>query len=607
MLLPPTPAWLLYGAGLSARGDNYTEWRSARTVALRYAGLWLIVSSKKTKPAAVAGPGAEAREKPIDKWDADDNKAMVMLLSSVHNDLTMSIASCDTSPEAWKHLGSRFDRDTGIASITLFRSRTNLRYADGDDPRLHLDEFHQRWTRMAKRCAGSSQSVAKVMKAMFVSDEVKGSFFLATLPDTIDHVIDNLGSRDVTKFVDIEPKIPDISDRHSPDADSSIASVAKQSAARGAKQNQGGAHGTRPATATASECSWCRKHNMTFIGHRNGAPNEKKTGAKLQKANNATTVEPSDDEEDEDSATEVAGFTAHYNHASNAAARATIDLTGSPLQSTRTTMINANSKRSRETLSAHAAIRRPSAIVPPTVWLLDTGASRHMTGCADDFVPLSPKQGRITVTGGIKLPIDGFGLVRLRYRMPDGSTKVFELTNVLYSSELYGTRLFSWSYVRHHHNLELHGKGNDVFITRNGTTALWARGHGTLAAAYKSKPGRPIDDPKRQPVVRGGGEAVHTADFLKNISSHAGDKLGRQIKDRRPSGDTFATPPTSPTPYISSCPTNWLPGQPQVATRSKPETMSPDLRSKSMKHEHLKVRQPPVLFTPFAHFHRLVS
>ncbi|KAH5707484.1 hypothetical protein HBI18_248510 [Parastagonospora nodorum] len=58
----------------------------------------------------------------------------------------MSIASCDTSPEAWEHLGSRFDRDTGNASITLFRSLTNLRYADGDDLRLHLDEFHQRWT-----------------------------------------------------------------------------------------------------------------------------------------------------------------------------------------------------------------------------------------------------------------------------------------------------------------------------------------------------------------------------------------------------------------------------------------------------------------------------
>ncbi|KAH3938347.1 hypothetical protein HBH53_263850 [Parastagonospora nodorum] len=220
---------------------------------------------------------------------------------------------------------------------------------------------------------------------------------------------------------------------------------------------------------------------------RNGAPKDKRPGAKRQKANNATAAESSDDEDDDDSATEVVGFTAQYR-ATNAAAGATIDLTGSPPQSTRTTLINANGKRSRETVSAHAAIRRPSAIDPPTVWLLDTGASRHMTGCADDFVSLSPKQGTITVAGGIKLPIDGVGLVRLRCRMPDRSTKIVELTNVLYSSELYGTRLFSWSYVRHHHNLELHGKANNIYLTRNGATVL-AHGVHQMPRANRSSPG----------------------------------------------------------------------------------------------------------------------
>ncbi|KAH5707483.1 hypothetical protein HBI81_255530 [Parastagonospora nodorum] len=163
----------------------------------------------------------------------------------------------------------------------------------------------------------------------------------------MDHVIDNLSSRDVTKFVDIKPKTLDISDKHSLDADSSTAYAAKQSAARGARQNQGGARGPRPATTTtvASKCSWCRKHNLTFIGHvyticnelkkhkeqqqRNGALKDKRTGANRQKANNATTAGPSDDEDDEDGATEVVGFTTHYR-ATNAAAGATIDLTGSP-------------------------------------------------------------------------------------------------------------------------------------------------------------------------------------------------------------------------------------------------------------------------------------
>ncbi|KAF2676308.1 hypothetical protein K458DRAFT_257157, partial [Lentithecium fluviatile CBS 122367] len=103
-------------------------------IAFRYAGLWPIVSKKKDRPAA-AGDDQ-------DQWDSDDNKAMVMLLSSVYNDLSLSVANCDTSPAAWEHLAGRFDRDTGNTLIMLFRSLTNLRYRDGDNLSRHLNDFH---------------------------------------------------------------------------------------------------------------------------------------------------------------------------------------------------------------------------------------------------------------------------------------------------------------------------------------------------------------------------------------------------------------------------------------------------------------------------------
>lgn len=73
---------------------------SAWTVALRYAGIWSIVSKKKTRPAT---------NELADEWDKDNNKTMVMLLSAVHNDLTMSVASCDTLANAWVHLANRFE------------------------------------------------------------------------------------------------------------------------------------------------------------------------------------------------------------------------------------------------------------------------------------------------------------------------------------------------------------------------------------------------------------------------------------------------------------------------------------------------------------------
>ena len=115
-----------------------------------------------------------------------DNKAMIVLISSIHSDLTLNLTTCEQSAKAWKYLAGRFDRDTGNTSIQLFRTLTGLRLRDGDDLRTHLDLFHQTWTRMQKRCISSSQAVAKSMLPIFESDDVKGSFFLTTLPESMD-------------------------------------------------------------------------------------------------------------------------------------------------------------------------------------------------------------------------------------------------------------------------------------------------------------------------------------------------------------------------------------------------------------------------------------
>ncbi|KAF2800024.1 hypothetical protein K505DRAFT_229653 [Melanomma pulvis-pyrius CBS 109.77] len=105
---------------------------------LRCAGLWPLVSKKKPRPT----PPADA-----DEWDNDDKKAIIMLLTSLHNNLTISAASCnnsaDTATDAWVHLASRFDCNTSNTSIYMFRPLTNLRYYDEDDLWNHLEDFHQ--------------------------------------------------------------------------------------------------------------------------------------------------------------------------------------------------------------------------------------------------------------------------------------------------------------------------------------------------------------------------------------------------------------------------------------------------------------------------------
>ena len=57
------------------------------------------------------------------------------------------------------------------------------------------------------------------MLPIFTSDDVKGSFFLITLPDTMDHIVDNLSTRELTSFTAIELKLLDLAEKHSLDVD----------------------------------------------------------------------------------------------------------------------------------------------------------------------------------------------------------------------------------------------------------------------------------------------------------------------------------------------------------------------------------------------------
>jgi hypothetical protein len=71
------------------------------------------------------------------------------------------------------------------------------------------------WTRMAKETMTSNHTVAKAMKPIFKSDEVKGLFFLTTLPGTIDNTIDNLSTQNLTSFSAIKLIFQDIAEKHS--------------------------------------------------------------------------------------------------------------------------------------------------------------------------------------------------------------------------------------------------------------------------------------------------------------------------------------------------------------------------------------------------------
>jgi hypothetical protein len=247
---------------LDSQGSNYPVWRAVWTMVFQYAKVWDVVSDGKAPAVTAATPAPAALSAQIAQYEKDDMKAMLMLISAVHSDLVSLVATASSAHQAWATLKARFrrdtDRDTAPSIIRQFRQLTSLRYDMNDNLVQHLDTFHQTWTALERRCKASSHEVAKNLDAVLSSESIKCSFFLATLPGDMDTVVDNLSTQNIIKFAEIKSKMLDIANQR--------AQLTEDKAFY--TKSAGKATRRQPTPDSSSlECTWCRKHNLSFVGH----------------------------------------------------------------------------------------------------------------------------------------------------------------------------------------------------------------------------------------------------------------------------------------------------------------------------------------------------
>ncbi|KAL6864057.1 hypothetical protein J3F83DRAFT_186922 [Trichoderma novae-zelandiae] len=242
---------------LSSKGDNYTVWRAAWTIAFRCVELWDIVSDGKAPTVTEATPATPALLADIAQWKRSDNQALVMIMSAVHPDNVWLVTTATSACQAWTVLQDRFDRDTATSTVQQFCQLITMEYDINDNLIRHLDAFHQAWVRLERRCRSSDHELAKSLRPLFSSDSIKGSFFLTTLPKLMDNVVDDLSTQNLNKFVDIEPRMLDIAYRRQQPTDDNTYYT----------KTAGKATRTRPPPPASNECTWCRKHNLSFVGH----------------------------------------------------------------------------------------------------------------------------------------------------------------------------------------------------------------------------------------------------------------------------------------------------------------------------------------------------
>ncbi|KAI0998486.1 hypothetical protein K3495_g9710 [Podosphaera aphanis] len=313
--------------------------------------------------------------------------------------------------DAWANIKAQFDRETPATTLSFLRNIVDLKLYENENVADHLNNFTNAWDRLYQRSLTSTSNVAKAFCEVTSSDEVKGAFLLLSLPKSMDNIIENLATKDLIKYQDIQPKLLDLS------VDRNVGEIDNKA--------------YRASGQEIPEFSWCKAKIFNYKGHtyRNcfklKKHKEQQKEAKKKKNapqnENAKRVSATDDE-----------------------------------LSDRALMANSSSSTSKE-------------------WILDTGATSHMTGCIDDFESFTPlRDTNVRIADNSHAPVIGKCTVRLRAQTSDGRSRSIFLQNVLMVPSFGQTRLFSWEKVREM-GYELFSKGDNTFIRdRHGHEILWA-------------------------------------------------------------------------------------------------------------------------------------
>ncbi|KAI1000642.1 hypothetical protein K3495_g7551 [Podosphaera aphanis] len=126
-------------------------------------------------------------------------------------------------------LRSRFDRETSKSTISLLKAVTNLTLRDGDDIFEHLTTFNNAWNSLRNRSLASKTPLAKAFKDLASSDDAKGAFLLSSLPESIENIVENLATKEITSYDGVSAKLLDTSaNRKTPNTDGKAYSATKQ-------------------------------------------------------------------------------------------------------------------------------------------------------------------------------------------------------------------------------------------------------------------------------------------------------------------------------------------------------------------------------------------
>ena len=135
--------------------SQYRTWAQTWQVVLMGCNYWRVITdhdhNKETRPKN-AGSNKMENVKNIpsieqEEYDTKNNAALAAILAGVSTDLQRIVAGFVGQPEsarlAWKALKNKFDHETTISTLELFKSLVTLEMKEGDIISDHISNFER--------------------------------------------------------------------------------------------------------------------------------------------------------------------------------------------------------------------------------------------------------------------------------------------------------------------------------------------------------------------------------------------------------------------------------------------------------------------------------
>lgn len=220
--------------------ENYRRWAGAWEIVLEDSELFGLITGEITEPETKDSDGWR-------QWKRQNVKLRKILLNAVDEDLQTVVIDSHTAHEAWNLFKARYDRDTTNTTISLLKYFINLSLNDGESIPDHLSKFTSSWNRLKQRSQTTKSSLGRTLRTLTSDDEIKGAFLLCSLPKTMDNLVDNLATKELTSFEDVQSRLLDLTGSTT---NYSIDNTAYKSTEKDEK-----------------ECSWCKSKKMKYQGH----------------------------------------------------------------------------------------------------------------------------------------------------------------------------------------------------------------------------------------------------------------------------------------------------------------------------------------------------